>query len=113
MKRSGKQQLQPTTTHMIQKRLSWYGHVIRRYGSHITRTVLDMEVGVRPRGRTKLRYKIMNTIRRDMKKNEVTYVTIRLEIGSRLPIKGDPLTWKSLQGDNTNHFVCENTTANL
>ena len=35
-------------THLMQKRLRWYGHVRRRYESHITRTVLDMEVeGVR------------------------------------------------------------------
>ena len=40
----------------------------------MTRTVLDMEVGVRPRGRPKLRH--MDTIRRDMKKNGLTDVTI-------------------------------------
>ena len=49
--------VQPIATHLMQKRLRWYGHVRRRDESHITRTVLDMEVeGVRPRGRPKLRY---------------------------------------------------------
>ena len=60
--------VQLITTHLMQKRLRWYGHVRRRDESHITRTVLDMEVeGVRPRGRPKLRY--MDTIRRDIKNN--------------------------------------------
>ena len=36
--------VQPITTHMMQKRLRWYGHVSRRDDSHMTRTVLDMEV---------------------------------------------------------------------
>ena len=60
--------VQPITTHLMQKRLGWYGHVRRRDDIHMTRTVLNMEVeGVRPRGRLKLRY--MDTIRRDIKKN--------------------------------------------
>ena len=67
--------VQPIATHLMQKRLRWYGHVRRRDESHITRTVLDMEVeGVRPRGRPTLRY--MDTIRRDMKKNGLTDVNI-------------------------------------
>ena len=65
-------------THLMQKRLRWYGHARRRDDSHIshmTRTVLDMGVqGVRSRGRPKLRY--MNTIRRDIKKNCLTDVNI-------------------------------------
>ena len=49
--------------------------VRRRDESHITRSVLDMEVeGVRPTGRTKLRY--MDTIKRDIKKNGLTDVNI-------------------------------------
>ena len=44
------------TTHLVQKRLRWYGHVKRRNDSHMTRTVLDMEVeSVGPRGRPNLR----------------------------------------------------------
>ena len=58
--------VQPITAHLMQKRLRWYGHVRRRDESHITRTVLDMEVeGVRPRGRPKLRY--MDNVRREEK----------------------------------------------
>ena len=56
--------VQPITTHLMQKRLRCHGHVRRRDDSHMTRTVLDMELeGVRPRGRPTLRY--MDTIRRD------------------------------------------------
>ena len=56
--------VQPIATHKMQKRLRWYGHVRRRDESHITRTVMNTEVeGVRPRGRTTLRY--MDTIRRE------------------------------------------------
>ena len=55
----------------MQKRLHWYGHVIHRDESRMTRTVLDMEVeGVRPRGRPKLRY--MDTVRSVMKKIGLT-----------------------------------------
>ena len=67
--------VQPIATHLMQKRLRWYGHVRRRDESYITRTVLDMEVeGVRPRGILKLRY--MDTIKRDIKKNGLTDVNI-------------------------------------
>ncbi len=67
--------VQPIATHLMQKRLRWYGHVRRRDESHITRTVLDMEVeGVTPRGRPESRY--MYTIRRDINKNGLTYVNI-------------------------------------
>ena len=67
--------VQPITTHLMQKRVRWYGHVRRRDDSHMTKIVLNMEVeGVRPRGRTKLGY--MDTIRRDMTKNWLTDVNI-------------------------------------
>ena len=67
--------VQPIATHLMQKRLRWYGHVSRRYDIHMTRTVLDMVVeGVKPRGRPNLRY--MDTIRRDIKKNALTDVNI-------------------------------------
>ena len=50
--------VQPITTHLMQKRLRWYGHVRRRDECHMTRTVLDMEAeGVRPRGRPNVRYR--------------------------------------------------------
>ena len=41
--------VQPIITHLMQKRLRSYGHVRRRDDSHMPRTVLDMEVEVRPR----------------------------------------------------------------
>ena len=89
----------PIATHLMQKRLRWYGHVRRRYESHTTKTVMDMVVeGVRPRGRPKLRY--MDNIRRHEKEWADGRQHSRsqgLEIGS---FKGDPLTWKSLQGEN-------------
>ena len=66
---------QPITTHLMQKRLRWYGHVSRRDDSHMTRTVLDMVVeGVRPRGRPTLR--CIDTIRRDIEKSGLTDVNI-------------------------------------
>ena len=69
--------VQPIETHLMQKRLRWYGHVRRRDESHISRIVLDMEVeGVRPRGRPKLRMRYMDTIKRDIKKNGLTDVNI-------------------------------------
>ena len=43
--------VQSIATHLMQKRLRWYGHVTRRYEGNTTRTVLNMVVeGVRPRG---------------------------------------------------------------
>ena len=57
--------VQPIETHLMQKRLRWFGHVRRRDERHTTRTVLDMVVEVvRPRGRPKLRY--MDTIQRKL-----------------------------------------------
>ena len=38
--------VQLITSHLMQKRLRWYGHVRRRDGSHMTKTMLDMEVEV-------------------------------------------------------------------
>ena len=55
--------VQPIATHLMQKRLRWYGHVRRRDERHTTRTVLDVVVeGERTRGRPKLRY--MDTSKR-------------------------------------------------
>ena len=67
--------VQPITTRLMQKRLHWYGHVRCRDDSHMTRTVLDMEVeGGRPRGRKN--WRDMDTIRRDIKKNGLTDINI-------------------------------------
>ena len=87
--------VQPIATHLMQKRLRWYGHVRRRNDSHITRTVLDMEVeGMIPRGRPKLRY--MDTIRRDMKKKGLAGVNILDRNDWRMAVSR---AWKSLQGE--------------
>ena len=59
----------------MQERLRWYGHIRRRDECHTTRTVLNMVVeDVRPRGKPKSRY--MDTIKRDIKKNDLTDVNI-------------------------------------
>ena len=47
----------PIKSVLIQKRLSWYGHVMRREETHITRSTMSMTVtGTRPRGRPKMRW---------------------------------------------------------
>ena len=44
----------PIESVLTQKRLSWYGHVMLREDTHITRSTLSMAVmGIRPRGRPK------------------------------------------------------------
>ena len=97
--------VQPIATHLMQKRLRWYGHVRRRDECHTTRTVLDMVVeGVRPRGRPKLRY--MDTIRQEGHQKECAdgrqhSRPQELEIGS---VQGDPRTWKSLQGEKVRNY---------
>ena len=67
--------VQPITTHLMQKRLPWHGHVRRRDDSHLPRTFLDMELeGEIPSGRPTLRR--MDTTARDTKKNGLTDVNI-------------------------------------
>ena len=79
--------VEPITSHLMQKRLRWYGHVGHRHDSHMTRTALDMEVeGARPRGRPKLRY--TDTIKRDMKKNGLTDVNILGRNDWRMAVAG-------------------------
>ena len=59
----------------MKNRLRWHEQVRRRDDSHMSRTVLDMELeGVRPRGRQTLRY--MDTIGRGSKRNGLTDVNI-------------------------------------
>ena len=46
----------PVKSVLTQNRLSWYGHVMRREETHITRSTLSMKVtGTRPRGRPNMR----------------------------------------------------------
>ena len=47
----------PIRSVRTKNRLSWYGHVVRREETHITRSTLSMKVtGTRPRGRPKMRW---------------------------------------------------------
>ena len=47
----------PKNSVLTQKRLSWYGHVMRRDETHITKSTLRTTVtGTRPRGRLKMRW---------------------------------------------------------
>ena len=47
----------PIKSVLTQRRLSWYGHVMRREETHITRRTLNMKVtGTRPRGRPNMRW---------------------------------------------------------
>ena len=47
----------PINSVLTQRRLSWYGHVMRREETHITRSTLSMKVsGTRPRGRPEMRW---------------------------------------------------------
>ena len=59
--------VKPIVAHVINRRLSWYGHIRRRDTEDITRMVLETTdiPGKRPRGRPRIRW--MDNIRRDMK----------------------------------------------
>ena len=47
----------PINSVLTQKRLSWYGHVMRRDETHTTKSTLRTTVtGTRPRGRPKMRW---------------------------------------------------------
>ena len=56
----------PIKSVLTQKRLSWYGHVMRREDTHITRSTLSMTVtGTRPRVRPKMRW--LDGLKSDMR----------------------------------------------
>ena len=56
----------PIKSVLAQKRLSWYGHVMRREETHITRSTLNMTVmGTRPRGHPKMRW--LDRLKSDMR----------------------------------------------
>ena len=49
--------VKPITTYVAQKRISWYGHAIRREDTNVAKQVTTMKVGgKRPRGRPRLRW---------------------------------------------------------
>ena len=53
----GNAKVRPVKSVLTQKRLSWYGHVMRREETHVTRSTLSMKVmGTRSRRRPKMRW---------------------------------------------------------
>ena len=53
-----------------QRRLQWFGHVMRREEDHVCRRVMDMEVdGRRRRGRPKFRWK--DNVSNDMREKSL------------------------------------------
>ena len=51
----GNAKVTPINSVLTQRRLSWYGHVMRRDETHITKSTLRTTVtGTRPRGRPKI-----------------------------------------------------------
>ena len=66
----------PIKSVLTQKRLSWYGHVMRREETRITRSTLSMTVtGTRPRERPKMRWP-------DRLKNDMRIYGINLEMAT-------------------------------
>lgn len=67
----GSLKVAPVTEKMRSNRLAWYGHVMRREESHVTRKVMNMNVdGYRSRGRPKKRW--MDCVKDDMCRNGVS-----------------------------------------
>ena len=59
-----------TTYYVTQKRLSWYGHVLRRDDTNVAKHVTTMTVGgKRPRGRPKLRW--MDRVQSDLRHHQL------------------------------------------
>ena len=62
--------VKPITTYVTQKRVSWYGHVMRRENTNVAKQVTTMKVGGgRPRGRPRLRW--IDRVRSDLKQHQV------------------------------------------
>ncbi len=62
--------VKPITTYVTQKRLSWYGHVMRREDTNVAKEVTTIKVGrKRPRGRPRLRW--MDLVRSDLKQHQL------------------------------------------
>ena len=62
--------VKPITTYVTQKRLSWYGHVMRREDTNVAKQVTTMKVGgKRPRGRPRLRW--MDRVQSDLRQHQL------------------------------------------
>ena len=62
----GNAKVSPINSVRTQKRLSWYGHVMRHDKTHITKSTLSTTVtGTRPRGRPKMRW--LDRLKSDMR----------------------------------------------
>ena len=62
--------VKPITTYVTKKRLSWYGHVMRREETNVARQVTTMKVGGKtPRGRPRQRW--MDRVRSDLKQHQL------------------------------------------
>ena len=80
------------STKITEKRLMWYGHVVRMKEEHIVRKMLDVNIpGKRSRGRPNLRWK--DACKRDMTKSGLKEdnATNRAECSKKLiSYIGDP-----------------------
>ena len=62
--------VKPITTYVAQKRLSWYGHVMRREDTNVAKQVTTMKVGgKRARGRPRLRW--MDRVPADLRQHQL------------------------------------------
>ena len=77
----------------MQKRLRWYGHVSRRDDNSAG------HVGGRSEAERKTNITIYGHHQERYKKNGLTDVNIHARKNWTGSFKGDPLTWKSLQGE--------------
>ncbi|XP_059047430.1 uncharacterized protein LOC131842881 [Achroia grisella] len=66
----GRFKVTPIQEKILESRLRWYGHVMRRPSDHMTRTVLDISTQPRRRGRPRLTW--MSVIERDIKSAKIT-----------------------------------------
>ena len=62
--------VKPITTYVTQKRLSRFGHVMRREDTNVAKQVTTMKVGGKiPRGRPKLRW--VDRVQSDLKQHKL------------------------------------------